>query len=390
MTKGITAGIDIGTHFIKVVAFDDLKEQFGQFPTVLSAGISRSNGVRNGYIVNHDEAVLSVKKAIRQAEKGAGGKIKRAYIAIGGIGLEEIHSTGEVIISRSDSKVADLDIEKAEKDALNKISKHLLNKRVINKVPLAYHLDDEVVLGNPIDLEGKKLEISIFFITCPEHHYNEFHSAVEDAGVRVEDSIAAPLASSLAILSKTQKTAGCVMTDIGAESSQVIVFENALPVSLKIIPFGSDNITKDIALGFQIPMDEAEDIKTGKMSPSQFPRKKVEEAIYARLAEIFEEIESHLVGIGKSRLLPAGIITIGGGSNIPKTDEVAKQALSIPSKVAPLSASSKSKFRDNSWATAYGLCIWGMSGDTSADDPFTDWFKSIKNWFKKVLKSLLP
>ncbi len=388
MTKNATAGIDIGTHYIKVVIADESGENNSSLPSVLGAGFSKSVGVRNGYIVNHEETVKSIKSAIRQAERVADMKIKKGYVGIAGIGLKQIHTTGEVIISKADSKVAELDIDKAEKDSENKISKNLLNQKIINKIPLAYHLDDELILGNPIGLEGKKLEVSMFLITCPEHHYNEFYSAVEDAGIYVEDSIASPIASSLAVLSKTQKTAGCVLVDIGADSSQAIVFENDLPISFKTISFGSNNITKDLALGLQIPMDEAEDIKTGKMSPISFSKKKIQEAIYARLSEIFEEIEKHLRTIDKNQLLPAGIIMIGGGSNIPKIEEVGRQILSIPSRVTSLSTSSKSKFRDNSWSVAYGLCIWGTSGYSEADT-----LSTFENLFKKIgklIKPLLP
>jgi cell division protein FtsA len=102
--------------------------------------------------------------------------------------------------------------------------------------------------------------------------------------------VASPIAASLITLTKAQKIAGCVLANIGAETVSIAVFENNMPVSLEIFPIGSTDITNDIALGLKVPLEEAEQIKIGAITGSSYPRKKLEEIIFARLSDIFELI----------------------------------------------------------------------------------------------------
>ena len=85
------------------------------------------------------------------------------------------------------------------------------------------------------------------FITCLERHLNDLIATIEEAGVRVQDVMAAPVAAGLVTLSKTQKIAGCILANIGAETVSIAVFENNMPISLEVFPIGSTDITNDIA-----------------------------------------------------------------------------------------------------------------------------------------------
>jgi len=158
----------------------------------------------------------------------------------------------------------------------------------------------------------------------------------------------------------------------GAETVSIVVFENNIPISLKVFSIGGTDITNDIALGLKIPLDEAERVKTGALSGVEFPRRKLDEIIGARLTDIFELIEAHLKKIGKNGLLPAGIIITGGGSGIATTEDLARAALKLPSKTSAGfgngnngSITVQGQVRDSSWAVAYGLCIWGLSTEES-------------------------
>ena len=386
MTKNIIASIDIGTQWIKVIVADDSRNN-SALPNIIGVGYARATGVRKGYIDNHNDAVTSIKKALSKAEKSSGMKIKKAYIAAGGIGIEEFHSSGEVVISRADSRIAELDHEKAAKDCEKKISKKLKNRRILHTIPLAYHIDGELVLGQPYNLQATKLETHMLFITCLDHHFNEFVAAAEDAGIEVEDVIAAPIAASLTSLTKDQKKAGCVMLDIGAESSCITIFENDMPISLKCFSIGSGDITKDIALGFKVPIEEAEQIKMGALTDTEISKKRLEEIIQARLSDIFELVQKHLDRIGKSQLLPAGVVTIGGGSNITSVEKMGKDILNLPSKIAALNTGEKSKIKDNSWAVAYGTCLWGLSSqkEHSGIKVAKKTGNNILSWLKQFL-----
>ncbi len=232
----------------------------------------------------------------------------------------------------------------------------------------------------------------MLYITSLEHHLNDIIQAVEEAGVSVEDVMAAPIAASLITLSKSQKIAGCVLANIGAETVSIAVFENNAPASLEVFPIGSTDITNDIALGLKVPLEEAEQIKIGAITGSAFPRKKLEEIIAARLSDIFELIEAHLKKIGRNGLLPAGIVITGGGSGLSNIEDMAKAALNLPSRLGSVSfgREDKASFRDSTWAVAYGLCVLGTHTDEDAPIDtsslfFVKMWKAIVNWVKQFL-----
>ncbi len=355
MAKDITVGIDIGSSSIRVVVTK--RDRGDAVPSIIGTGVAPSAGIRHGYIINHEEAVASISRALDIAARKSQTKIRSAYIAIGGISLESSIETGSTIISRADGEITALDIEKAIEGSKNNIEGGA-NKHILHHVPIKFKLDGKDVLGKAIGLKGVKLEVKTFFVTCLKQHYKDIIAAVEDAGVEVTDIVATPLAASIVTLSKRQKTAGCVLVNIGGETVSMVVFENDLPVLLHVFPIGGTDITNDIALGLKVSIDDAEQIKLGRDMAS-YSRKKLDDIIEARLTDIFEIVDNDLKKIGRSGLLPAGIIITGGGSLLPNIEEMAKTSLRIPSKItsADILQNSKGKIADGSWAVSYGLTL---------------------------------
>ena len=388
MSDHIITGIDVGTYQVKVaiVRVPKIRDERG-LPQIIGTGFAESRGLRNGYIINEVDVVRSIRSAVAQAEKAAGVSVKRAYLSIGSIGLDEIISTGEVITSRADSEITQIDIEKAATDSEERIIDHIPNRKIIHAIPLRYRVDGEEVLGKPQGMRGTKLEVDTLFITTFEQHLNDLIGAVERTGVYVEDVMASPLAASYVILSKTQRRAGCIMANIGAETVSIVVFEDLTPISLKVFPIGSNDITNDIALGLKIPLEEAEKIKRGGITNTTVSKKRLEEIVHARLGDIFELIDLHLKKIKKDGLLPAGIILTGGGSTTLGIQDLARTTLNLPARIATLEVGKNTKVRDASWAVAYGLCMIGASDgtETSAIGIAKATKKSILEWFSQFL-----
>ena len=167
----------------------------------------------------------------------------------------------------------------------------------------------------------------------------------------------------------------------------IVIFENSTPISLKVFPIGSNDITNDIALGLTIPLDEAEKIKRGSMTNTTYSKRKLDDIIAARLTDIFELIDAHLKKIKRDGLLPAGIIITGGGSSIAPIQELARASLRLPSKIATLDPGQNGKVRDASWAVSYGLCIWGLTGteEESGINLAKHTGNILLNWFKQFL-----
>lgn len=393
MARNIITGIDIGTYQIKVLVTENIKENDRTLPRIIGSGFSESKGLRHGYIINPSDALKSLSIAISQAEKSSGVKIKKAFLSVGGIGLSGVISQSSIIISRADSHITELDMEKVMEMCEHEIPPALsLNRKTIHAIPISYKIDSKNVLGGrPIGMRGTKLEVKALFINALEHHVNDLIQAVEDVGVDVIDVVASPIAASFVTLSKTQKIAGCILANIGAETVSVVVFENNIPISLEVFPIGSTDITNDIALGFKIPLDEAEGIKTGTLTGISYSRKKIEEIITLRLRTMFELIDAHLKKIGRNALLPAGIIITGGGSSIGTIEDLAKTYLKLPSRIATINVrdSSKSQIKDSTWAVAYGLCIFGINAKDNNSLGITHVTKkfgeNVWEWIKRFL-----
>ncbi|KKW36089.1 MAG: Cell division protein ftsA [Candidatus Giovannonibacteria bacterium GW2011_GWA2_53_7] len=393
MSKNIAVGIDIGTYQTRVVVAESAREGERELPKVIGVGFAESRGLRHGYILNQSDAVKSVKQAVAQASKAAGFPIKRAIISIGGIGLSSIISTGTVVITKADSEITELDVKKASEVSQQEIPASLSqNRQVLHSVPLHFKVDGKVTLGRPEGLRGSKLEVRKLFITGFKQHIDDLLETLEEAGIEVEDLVAAPLAASLVTLTKQQKMAGVVLANIGSETVSIVVFENNLPISLEIFPIGSNDITNDIALGLRVPLEEAEDIKRGAIVGGNFSRKKLDEIVEARLSDIFELIEAHLKKLGRSGLLPAGIVLTGGGSAIETVDDLAKAALRLPSRVASVSFGDniRGQIKDASWSVAYGLCILGLNSGESENVSGMKLVKQTKNSVVSFLRQFLP
>jgi len=382
-------GIDIGTYQVKVVVVkENGKKNSQSLPQIIGTGYAESRGLRNGYIINEGDVTKSVRNAVMQAEKASGVDIKKAYVSIGSIGLDEIFSHGEVITSRADSEITQADLDKAMLDSEERVLEQIPNRKILHAIPLSYTVDGEQVLGRPYGLRGTKLEVESLFITTFEQHLTDHINAIESLGIVVEDIMAAPLAASFVMLTKAQKRAGCVLANIGAETVSIAVFENSIPVSLKVFPIGSNDITNDIALGLKITLEEAEKIKRGGLSGANYSKKKLDEIIAARLSDIFELVDAHLKKIRRDGLLPAGIIITGGGSGLTSIQDLARASLRLPSKIATLDPGQNGKVRDASWAVAYGLCMWGAS-DTE-DSTGLGMAKKAKSSLLSWLSQFLP
>lgn len=369
--RNITVGIDIGTYQVKIVVTELVRENEKEIPRVIGTGFAESKGLRHGYIINCKDVTESIKKATELAEKSSGVKIRRAFVAIGGIGLQAINSTASVMTSRADQEITELDLEKVAELCEQDLPAPLMqNRRILHSIPTSYKIDGKIVLAKtPLGMKATRLEIKMLFVTCLESHLNDLLESVEDAGIEVIDVMASPIAASFITLTKSQKISGCVLANIGAETISVVVFENNIPISMEVFQLGSNDITNDIALGLKISLEEAESIKMGSIGANSVPKKKLEEIIQARLSDMFELIEIHLKKIGRNGLLPAGIFITGGGSNINIIEEFAKVSLKLPSRIASLNlgGDQKNRIKDSTWAVAYGLCMLGFSKEEKKD-----------------------
>lgn len=395
MSQTISVGVDIGTNSIKIIVTESSDPHTKNKPKIIGVGYAESKGLRHGYINNIDEAVLSIKTALAQAEKSSGFKITKVYLAVGGIGLSSGIFSSAIALPEIDTEVNNSELKKVSEECENSLPKSfLLNREILHAIPIQYKLDGKTVLGKINGMQGQKLEVKTLFVTCLSQHIRDMIEALGVCGVSVEDVMASPLASSLVTLSKNQQVAGCALINIGAETVSVCVFENSTPISLEVFPIGGNDITNDIALGLKISLEEAERVKNSRPETVPYPRKKLDEIVTARLSDIFELVEAHLKKIGRNGLLPAGVLLTGGAACGSHTEELAKSYLKLPAKRIGIKfeGESKNQIKDGSWSVAYGLCVLGGNDGSSKGlsmygvrNMFYSTKNSLWSWIKKIL-----
>ena len=390
MARPLYTGIDVGSQYVKVVIAGPPESP--ELPmTIIGTGSSPTHGMRQGYVMSVGDVSRSVAEAVTRAAQAAKVTVTRARISIGGISLEELRSTGEVTLTTSAGVVTERDVERVLKESEKRAAAKLVNCTIIHTIPLSYRLDGSLIQGRPQGLRGTKLGVETLIVSVLTQHHDDLIEAVEGAGVEVDGIMASPLAASFITLTKAQKTAGVVLANIGAETLSMIIFDNDLPLSTKVFPIGSTNITNAIALSFQLPLPEAEQLKRGAVTGSDISPKKFAKVVEDQLKEMYDLVNVQLKAVARQRLLPAGIVLTGGGASIPDAATVARVTLKLPAQVGLPPAIPRAGALDATWSVAYGLCRWGFAEDSAIPlYTFGEIMRRTLESIKSSVRALLP
>lgn len=378
-------GIDIGSGSIR--ALGCVHDEEARYPVVVATYKKSIDGIERGNIADPAEVSSAISDAVTALEQQSGHDTLHALISLGAVGLTSHHANGHAQVSRGDASVTDLDIEHAIKDA-NKGVPDIRNKAVVHTIPMKYKLDGVDVPGDIIGVRGNKLEAKTLFVTYPLQCMNVLKKALEDAHIRVTDIVAGPIAESIPLLTKKQKVAGVALINIGAGVTSLLVYENNVPLLVSTIPVGGDDITKDIALGLKVTLEEAEDIKLGKSNVAHSKRR-VEEIIEARLEDLCVKINKELDRVHRRELLPAGVVVCGSSSQVPRLDYVFRAELKLPIKISSteLVRLTQDALRDTGWARSYGLTFLApRDGEKDVwKEAFATFFLRVKKFFAQFL-----
>ncbi len=328
MAKVVTS-IDLGSAYIRIGVLEHhYKEDIFEIRALIK---SPSEGLKNGHVVNKEALARAIGTAVSEAERVAGFRIKKCYLSIGGVGLSTIIDNTTLAISRADNIISDYDIERAVSESEERINEKP-NIRILHTIPSEFKIDGKRIMGRPEGYFGNRLELRTLFIVVASVHADTAVSAVESNGIEVTEIFASPLAESVVTLNPTQRNAGAIVANVGAETLSLITHEDGLPTSLKVYPIGSADITNDIALGLKVTLEQAEQIK---LSPpiDKKAGKRIQEIVEARTSDMLELIDTHLRKIGRSNLLPAGIVFTGEGANTEGLVESAKKQLGLPARI---------------------------------------------------------
>jgi cell division protein FtsA len=379
-------GIDIGSGNLRAVGA--IRHEERRHPVVVASYKKSIDGIDRGNIVDEDEVANAITDAIIALEEQSGLRTLHTLVSLGAAGLTSHHASGYAQVSRGDASITDLDIDNAIKDG-NRAVPDIRNKSIVHAIPMDYKVDGNKVQGNIIGVRGNKLETKTLFITYPLQCMNVLKKTLENAEVRVTDIVAGPIAESIPLLTKKQKIAGVALINIGQAVTSLLVYEKNTPLLVSTIPVGGDDITKDIALGMKVTLEEAEDMKCGRATYA-YSKRKVEEIIEARLEDLCIKINRELSRIQRAELLPAGIIVTGSSSLVPRLEYVFRNELRLPIKIVTneLVRISSDTLRDGGWARSYGLTF--LAPQDTEKDVIKDLITSIWVRVKKVFSQFLP
>lgn len=417
MAEECITGLDIGSTAVRIAVGQRVSgDKHGL--QIIGAAEVPSEGMSKGVVTSIEDAVSSVSACLERAERMVGFEIERVWVGISGSHVLSQTSKGVVGVSRPDGEIREEDVERAIEAARTVATP--ANYEILHVIPKSFTVDGQTGIKDPVGMSGIRVEVDAEIIQGLTAQIKNITKCVYRTGLEIDDLVLSVLANAEAVLTARQKELGVAVVNIGGSTTSVIVFEEGDVLHTIVLPIGSEHITSDIAIGLRTSIDLAEALKVryGTASPkdigrrddmvnlSEFgmtqdeavSRKYVAEIIEARAEEIFEKIDKELKRVGRSGLLPAGIVLTGGGAKLPGIVEVAKEKLRLPVSLGlPIGVTAISdRVQDLSFATAVGLVVWGSRlQDVRATSPMGKMFskvssvgavtKSMKKWFGHLL-----
>ncbi|HKZ52453.1 MAG TPA: cell division protein FtsA, partial [Candidatus Acidoferrales bacterium] len=248
--------LDLGTSKVAVL-IAEVKD--GGLLELRGAGVAESKGFRKDTLVHLQSAVESIRQAVEAAERLAGVPVESAVVGVAGAHLRSLNSRGGVSLGSRPREVEPEDIRRAI-EAARGVSLPP-EQELVHVLPQEFLLDQQNGIRDPSGLLGRRLEVNVHIVTAASTATRNLISAVNRAGVLVEDTVLEPLAAAEACLTPDERELGAVLVDIGAGSTDWIVFHHGAPRAGGMVPIGGEHFTNDIAIGLRTPLWEAERIK---------------------------------------------------------------------------------------------------------------------------------
>ena len=250
----LIVGLDIGTTKICAVV-GELSES--GLVDVVGIGTSVSTGLRKGVVVNIEQTVQSIRKAVEDAELMAGCEIHSVYVGIAGSHIMGINSHG--VIAVKGGEVAQRDIERAL-DAARAVAIPA-DREVIHILPQEYIVDNQRGIADPLGMAGVRLEVKVHIVTGAVSSAQNIVRSCHRSQLEVSDIALESLASAKAVLTEEEREIGVALVDLGGGTTDIAVFANDAIKHTAVLALGGQNLSNDIAFGLRTPIASAEKIK---------------------------------------------------------------------------------------------------------------------------------
>ena len=371
--RNTLASIDVGTTKVCTI----IAEADGASMRVAGVGVTPSNGLHKGLVVNINDAKESIRESVRKAEQASGYRMESAYVGVTGRHVSSLNNRGVVAITRNDRLVRPDDLRRVLQCAQS--VKVPSDRKLLHVIPRSYSVDGQPGVKNPVGMHGFRLDVETHVITAAVASVQNLAKCIRGIGVDIDDLVLEPLASSEAVLTEDEKQVGVVLADIGGGTTDVAVFKDGSIWHTTILPVAGYQLTRDVAIGLGLPFDVAEQMKKryGSVMPiyegkMETPASLAEDGhgasyqdlcdiIRARVEEIIRLILLELPRSEYEALVPAGLVFTGGSANLSGIDVLGREILRLPVRVgSPINMDGITDvLRDPAYATSVGLLIWG-------------------------------
>jgi len=372
-------GLDIGTSVIRV-AIGDLKED----GSIEIAGVAsrKSAGLRNGVIVNIEDAVTAIKETIETAEQNAGTEVLSCATGIGGTQIEGMNQKGSTPVTppgKQPREITRQDIQRAIDNA--KAVLIPMDRELLHVVAQNFTVDGVTGIKDPVNMMCARLEADVHIITASRTTIQNVRTCVNRAGYSLDGVMLKTLAATQAVVHEDEMELGSILIDMGAGTTDVLVLLGGAPVCTVSIPVGGNLVTNDIAIVKGIPVSAAEKIKVesgccwlpgigtdqeviipgvGGRAPELTTQTELCRIIEPRVEEIFTMVRSAVIHNSNITQLSGNIILTGGGAQMEGAVELAQNVfgtssvrVGVPEKLS----GPESDYRKPEYATAIGLVL---------------------------------
>jgi cell division protein FtsA len=340
-----------------------------------------AQGVKRGIITDLQPASAAMDAAFKKAEIAAGCSIAQAAAGIGGAHVRGFASRGGIRLGGKLREITQEDLRAAVEHARN--VQLPADRTILHLLPQEYLVDEQGGIHNPAGMVGSTLEVNLQMLTCLTSAMQSVITCMNRAGIEATDTVFEALAAAEAVLSADERELGVCVLDIGAASTEIIVFFEGAVVHTASLPIGGNHFTNDLAVVLRLPLAQAENLKihfghsvvtcvsetqqinlpVGLDGQEQLvPLRSVSEILEPRARELFQMIRDNLRQGGVLEALGAGAVLTGGGATLPGLLDHAESLLRAPARIGmpvPLSRMPQTLI-DPEYATLIGLLLYSQ------------------------------
>ena len=341
---GLIAALDVGTT--KVCCFIARATDEGGL-RVLGIGHQLSRGMRNGAVVDMEEAETAIRAAVDAAEQLAEERIREVVVNVSGGNPVSTNVTVEVSVNGHE--IGDQDIRRMLDHARHQTQSN--ERDLLHSIPIGFTVDGNEGIRDPRGMFGERLAVTIHLVSANPGPVRNLSTVIHRCHLDIESRVVSAYASSLACLVDDEKDLGVTCIDLGGGTTGISVFQGGHLVHTDTIPVGGVHVTNDIARGLSTPLVHAERMKTlygcALPSPSddreilkvplvgededgatnQVPRSMLVQIIQPRLEETFELVRSHLEAGGFDKVAGRRVVLTGGAAQMQGVRELAAMVL---------------------------------------------------------------